>query len=193
MNDEEIALDADLDRLWLQLRALHVKLRNQTWLKYKRANPFIEDLFDWREKGEFIGGRDVTIYDSTTIVGDVKIGDHTWVGPFCSLDGTGGLSIGNHCSIAAGTHILTHDTVAFSLSGGKLPYEYAPVVIGDCCFIGVNSVVTRGVTIADHCLVAAGAVVTQDVPPMSIVAGVPAKVIGRVELRDDTVTLRIDE
>lgn len=185
MRIEDVKLDKSLLHLWEQLRNLHYSIRDHTWSKYRRVNPFNENLFEWQEKGRFITGRDITIYDSTTVVGDVTIGDHTWVGPFCSLDGTGGLTIGEYCSISAGTHIQTHDTIKWALSGGKMPYEYSPIRIGDYCFIGVNAVITRGVTIGDRSLVAAGAVVTQDVEAYSIVGGVPFKVIGRVRIDEE--------
>jgi acetyltransferase-like isoleucine patch superfamily enzyme len=182
MKIEDVELDEELLYIWKQLRSLHFKLRDHTWSKYRRINPFNEDLFEWQEKGHFITGKDITIYDSTTVVGDVTIGDHTWIGPFCSLDGTGGLWIGEYCSISAGTHIQTHDTIKWALSGGKIPYEYSPVRIGNYCFIGLNVVITRGVTIGDYSLVAAGAVVTHNVEAYSIVGGVPSRRIGRVKI-----------
>jgi len=184
-----MGLSPHLEALLRDLRELHIHLREETFSKYKRINPFYEDLFDWKERGSFWVNeeKDITIYNSTTVVGDVVIGDHTWIGPFVSLDGSGGIKIGEYCSISAGCHILTHDTVKWALSGGKEPYDYAPVHIGDCCFFGVHAVVTKGVTIGDHCLIAAGAVVTKDVPPFSIVGGVPAKKIGEVNLVSDTI------
>ena len=51
------------------------------------------------------------------------------------------------------------------------------VVIDDDVWIGANAVVLPGVTIGKHSVVAAGAIVTKDVPPHSLVAGVPAKII----------------
>jgi serine acetyltransferase len=174
----------DLDLLHEHLRQLQERLRAATLDRHGRINPFGEDLVDWKERGRAWTGDDrgVTIYGSATVVGDVEIGEHTWVGPFCLLDGTGGLGIGDHCSIALGAQLLSHDTARWALSGGTAPYEYAPTRVGDCCFIGTHAVVTRGVTVGDHSLVAAGAVVTTDVEPYSIVGGVPARRIGAVEI-----------
>lgn len=182
MNIDEVQLDEKLKSLWHQLRDLHYKLREYTSSKYGRVNPFAENLFDWKEKGEFFAGKGVTIYDSTTIVGDVKIGDYTWIGPFCSLDGNGGLSIGSYSSISLGCQLLTHDTVKWALSGGKAAHEYAGTWIGNYCFLGSYVVVLKGVTIGDHCVIGAGAVVTKDVSNNSIIAGVPARRIGKVEI-----------
>ncbi len=170
---EELLLD--------ELRSLHRKLRQNTKDKYQRINPFYEDLFDWEERGKYWSGKDeVTIYNSTTVLGNVDIGQKTWIGPYCSLDGTGGIKIGSYCSISLGAQILTHDTVKWCLAGGEASYEYAPVTIGDRCFIGTHAVILKGVTIGDGSVIGAGAVVTHDVPEGSIVAGVPARRIGTV-------------
>jgi acetyltransferase-like isoleucine patch superfamily enzyme len=55
-----------------------------------------------------------------------------------------------------------------------------PVTIEDDVWVGANAVILPGVTIGNHCVVAAGAVVTKEVPPHSLVAGVPAKVIKNI-------------
>lgn len=185
-------LDADLEQLWEQLVRLNAHLREHTRREHGRINPFAENLFSWKEKGEYAGGKDVTVYDSATIIGDVEIGDHSWVGPFCMLDGTGRLRIGRFCSIATGAQVQTHDTVKWAVSGGALGYEYSPVTIEDHCFIGAHAVVTRGVTVGTGSVVAAGAVVTRDIAPRSIVAGVPAKVVGAVRIDGDDVRFEFE-
>lgn len=173
---------ADLRGFPQDLRRLIAQNRVETLTKYKRLNPWYEDLAGWTDKGTLWFGHDrnVTIYESTTLVGDVEIGEHSWIGPFCSLDGSGRLRIGESCSISAGVHILTHDTVRWALSGGSEPYEYGEVSIGRRSFIGTNAVVTRGVILGELSVVGAGAVVTKSFPSRSIVGGVPAKLIGRV-------------
>jgi acetyltransferase-like isoleucine patch superfamily enzyme len=185
MLSDEIDLPDDLRRLWGDLKRLRDALRSHTIERYRRVNPFVEDLFDWKDKGRLVTGKDVTIYDSTTIVGDVTIGDRTWIGPFCSLDGSGGLDIGGNCSISAACHIQTHDTTKWALSGGHAAYEYAPVRIADNCFLGAGAIVTRGVTIGHRSLIGAGAVVTNNIDPYTIAAGVPARPIGQVIVTGD--------
>ena len=181
-----------LDRLYEDLRALHKRLRTETLSTYSRINPLGEDLADWKARGRewTEDDRGVTIYDSTSLVGEVEIGRETWIGPYCSLDGTGGLTIGHHCSISAGCELLSHDTARWALSGGEHEYEYAPTRIGDCCFLGAHAVVTKGVTVGDQSLIAAGAVVTGDLPDRAIAAGVPARRIG--EVRIDGGEIRLD-
>jgi acetyltransferase-like isoleucine patch superfamily enzyme len=186
-----MSLSEEQERLLTDLRALHRELRAGTRERYARINPFAEDLSDWRERGAYWAGEDrgVTLYDSTTVLGDVAIGEHTWVGPLCLLDGTGGLTIGRWCSISTGVQLLTHDTIRRSLTGGVAGPERSPVTVGDRCFIGTHAIVTRGTTVGDGCVIAAGAVVVADVPGGAIVAGVPARRIGTAHVDGNEVHL----
>ena len=125
------------------------------------------------------------------IIGDPKIGENVWVGAFCVIDGSGGLEIGEGCDISCGVHIYTHSSVMRCVSNRKHPdVDRAPVKIGKHTFIGANAVINKGVNIGDHCVVGAGAVVTKDVPDHTVVGGVPAKPIARVEI-DDAGNVRI--
>ena len=112
---------------------------------------------------------------------------------FCVIDGSGGLTIGRGCDVSCGAQIYTHSTVRRCVSERSYDHvDRAPVVIGDFVFLGANAVVMMGVTIGDHAVVAAGAVVTRDVPAHAVVGGVPARVIGRVELDGDTPRIVTD-
>lgn len=57
----------------------------------------------------------------------------------------------------------------------------APIVLGKNVWVGSHATILKGVTIGDGSVVAAGAVVTKDVPPMTVVGGVPARVIRKIE------------
>jgi acetyltransferase-like isoleucine patch superfamily enzyme len=126
--------------------------------------------------------------DFCIIVGEPEIGDGTWVGYFTLLDGSGGLKIGRHCSISSGVQIYTHDTTRWSIEGLEKDIENythvdrAPVRIGDNVYVGANAIVLKGVSIGDQCIIGAGAVVTKSLPPRSIAIGVPARVVGHVEI-----------
>ena len=163
----------------------------RTLREFHRMNPYTEDLFPWKSRAEAWPGADegVTIYGSTTLNGHVTIGKHTWIGPFCSLDGSAPLAIGEYCSVSAGVQILTHDTVKWALSGGLQGAERAPVTIGNRCFLGTLSVVTRGVVLGDMCLIGEGAVVTHSFPERSVIAGVPGRVIGTVIGSGDRISV----
>lgn len=173
------------------LKSIRNKLDIFTHEKFKRINPFNENLIDWKTKGvQIFGKKNITIYDSSSVVGDVEIGKDTWIGPFTALDGTGGLKIGSNCSISSKVDIVSHDTIKWALSAGKAPYDYAPIIIGDNCFIGTGATICKGVTIGNHSLIAAGAVVNKSFPSFSIIGGIPAKKIGEVSLIKDKVNLK---
>jgi acetyltransferase-like isoleucine patch superfamily enzyme len=121
-------------------------------------------------------------------VGEPEIGPGTWIGPFCLVDGSGGLVIGRGCDLSAGVHVYTHSTARRCVTARAVDTERAPVKIGDHTFIGANAVIMMGVTIGDHCVIGAGAVVTTDVPDRSLAVGVPARVVGTVDPRTGAIT-----
>lgn len=125
------------------------------------------------------------------IVGEPDIGEGTWIGAFCVVDGSGGLTIGRGCDLSAGSQVYTHSTMKRCVSGREYPeVDRAPTTIGDRVFIGANAVVNMGVTVGDGAVIGAGAVVTRDVAAGEVVAGVPAEVIGHVDVDGGDVTLR---
>ncbi|MGH2396847.1 MAG: acyltransferase [bacterium] len=169
--------------LLVELQALHRSLRDAKRAEFDRVLPFGDLLVDRWEKARYLGfGQGASIYDASLVFGEVHVGEGTWVGPFTILDGTGGLSIGEFCSISAGVHVYTHDSVEWALSGGRAEYARAPVVIGNCCYVGPNSVITRGVRIGHHCLVGANSIVNKDLPDNAIAFGATCKIVGRVEI-----------
>ena len=113
-------------------------------------------------------------------VGDVIIGDHTRVGLHNTIIGP--VTIGNHVNLAQGITVtaLNHN---FSNTNKRIDEQGVStnaVTIDDDVWVGANAVILPGVKIGNHCVVAAGAVVTKDVPPHSLVEGVPAKVIKQI-------------
>lgn len=162
-----------------------VRLRREAELKsqYSRSLPFADGLFDRWERAQRLGfAEGASIYDSACVFGDVSVGTGTWVGPWVMLDGSGGsIRIGSTCSLSAGVHIYTHDTVLWAVSGGKLKPRIGAVSVGNRVYIGSQSVIARGVTIGDMCVIAANAFVNRDVPERFIVGGMPARPIGHVE------------
>ncbi len=121
------------------------------------------------------------------IVGDPVIGEGTWIGAFTVIDASGGVTIGVGCDISSGVHIYSHSTARRCVSGRRYPdIDKAPVVIGDRVYVGAGAIIQMGVTIGDEAIVAAGAVVTADVAARTMVAGIPARVVARVELDPGT-------
>jgi len=169
----------DLARFEQMLRAAAQRLREQTRRRFNRVLPIGDYLSDRWEKASYLGfGEGTSIYDSSLVLGDVRVGRGTWIGPFTILDGSGGLEIGDFCSISAGVQIYSHDTVRWALSGGKAEPDRSPTRIGSRCYIGPNTVVAKGVTIGDGCVVGANSLVLRDIPPGSKAFGTPCQVTG---------------
>lgn len=134
-------------------------------------------------RGIFIGDGS-SVHESALIAanrGKVSIGRSSWVGPFCLIYGNGVVSIGNNVLVAGHSSI---NTVSHRFERCDLPINDQgihcdPVHIEDDVWIGMNAVILQGITIGRGAIVGAGAVVTRDVPPWSIVTGVPARVVRR--------------
>jgi acetyltransferase-like isoleucine patch superfamily enzyme len=181
-----------MDELKQNLIKLQKKLRSESKENYNRVNPFVEDITDWKERGEYLFGKNknITVYNTCTVAGKVEVGENTWIGPYTALDGgNSGVKIGTNCSISSGVNILAHDSVKWALSGGNLPYEYGRVEIGNNCFIGTNAVITKGVIIGNNCVVGANAVVTKSFPDFSIILGVPGEIKGKVLIKGEAIEL----
>lgn len=129
---------------------------------------------------EFTIGNKTLVEDFATVnnqVGTVIIGDRSLIG--LSSVVIGPVKIGNDVMLAQ--HVvmsgLNHQFEDLSLPISQQPCTTAEIIIEDEAWIGANAVITSGIRVGKHSVVAAGSVVTKDVPPYSIVAGNPAKVI----------------
>ncbi len=178
----QVSYEGDSDRiadLLEELRSLFAQQHLSVRESWKRSLPFGDYIVDRWEKARELGfGEGASIYDSSLLLGDVVVGSNTWIGPFTVLDGSGGLSIGDYCSISAGVQIYSHDTVKWAVSGGVKSPERAPVRIGDRCYIGPNAVISKGVTIGDGCVIGANSFVNNDIPSGTLAWGVPARCQG---------------
>ena len=87
------------------------------------------------------------------------------------------ISIGDRVRISAGTKIMGTGLNTELTSGESREHISAPINIGDDVWIGVNSVITAGVSIGNGAIIAAGSIVNKDVPAATVVGGVPAKTI----------------
>ena len=108
----------------------------------------------------------------------LEIGTRVDIGEYTHIRASGGVTIGDGVLIAAGVVITSREhPVALPRYGVA---SDAPVVIEDDVWLGAGAVILPGVTIGQGAIVGAGAVVTANVPPFTIVGGVPARQIGTV-------------
>lgn len=169
-------LSNKLTKFWVEKRETVDK-------EWNRTLPFGDYVVDRWQKATLLGfGEGSSIYDSSLVIGDVKVGKKTWIGPFTILDGSGGLIIGDNCSISAGVQIYTHDTVKRTLSGGAEQPERASTQIGSNCYIGPNTVIAKGVSIGDNSIIGANSMVTYSIPDNSKAYGNPIKVVDIIDL-----------
>ena len=106
---------------------------------------------------------------------NITIGKEVFINSGCHFQDQGGIEIGDGALIG---HNVVLATINHDLNPkGNRKNHYAPIRIGAHVWIGSNATILPGVTIGDHAVVAAGAVVTRDVPAMTVVGGVPAKVL----------------
>jgi acetyltransferase-like isoleucine patch superfamily enzyme len=107
--------------------------------------------------------------------GHLEIGDNVFINYGCSLSSSNHVKIGNDCLI--GSHVMIMDCDFHRVEDKGWDTTGVPIIIEDRVWIGNRSIVLKGVRIGHDAVVAAGSVVTKDVPPRTVVAGVPARVL----------------
>ena len=114
---------------------------------------------------------------------NITIGKNVFINSGCHFQDQGGIEIGDGC-------LIGHNVVLATINHDLYPENnrinhYAPIKLGKSVWVGSNSTILPGVTVGDWAVIAAGAVVTRDVPPLTIVGGVPAKVIRVIDPKEE--------
>lgn len=159
---------------WIRLFAFTYQKRGKGSVIYRSVR---KDLPPFRK---FALGKYAVVEDFCCLnnaVGDLTIGDYSRVGLGCTVIGP--VTIGNHVHL--GQHItvsgLNHNYEDVSLRIDEQGVSTSPIIIEDDVWIGANATILPGVTIGTHSVIAAGSVVHKSIPPYSICAGVPARVV----------------
>jgi len=141
-------------------------------------------------------GKNVTIFDPNLVnIFGCTIDDDTFIGPFVEI--TRGVEIGKRCKIESHSFLCTSVSVEDDVFIGHgviftndlyprvdRQVEYLPIRVGRGASIGSNATIVAGVSIGDYAVIGAGATVTRNIPPYSIVAGNPAKIVRQFQNLD---------
>jgi acetyltransferase-like isoleucine patch superfamily enzyme len=117
--------------------------------------------------------RGLQIADDCRVIGVPHFGPEPWL-----------ISIGKHVTISSEVTFINHDGGTWVFRDQpkyKDVIKFGRITIHDNCFIGFGSTLLPGVTIGPNSVVAAGSMVVKDVPPNTVVGGIPAKVLKTVE------------
>ena len=126
-------------------------------------------------------GRDCVIFANVIFRGLVRMGNNCSISNNCFLSGwTSGITLGDNVMIAPNCVIVSFNHGYQDIQTPMIdqPWVGEPVFIEDDVWIGANCTIIMGVTIGKGSIIAANAVVSKDIPPYSIVGGVPARILG---------------
>lgn len=170
---------------------MNVLYRTYLWLIKRRQGQLVLGKNVRIELAHLARGGQIQVGDNSAIrlgvvmmpaEGSISIGSHTTVNHYCVFHGRNGLKIGDDCMIAprvaifAANHEFRDRSVPMRTQGMT---SKGGVTIEDDVWIGTGAIIVDGVTIGRGAVIGAGSVVTKDVPPFSMVAGNPAKEIGK--------------
>ena len=128
-------------------------------------------------------GNNVYIGHNTILKGyyknEMKIGDDTWIGQNCFFHSAGGLMIGKSIGIGPMVQIITSYHKESPIKNPLInnDFVFKSVVIDDESDIGMGAIILPGITVGKGAIIGAGSVVTKNVPPYTIYAGNPAKLL----------------
>jgi acetyltransferase-like isoleucine patch superfamily enzyme len=107
---------------------------------------------------------------------NIRVGRKVFINHGCTLNDIGGIDIGDEVMLGPNVSLISSGHPVEPVERTRR-ITAAPIVIGRNVWIGAGAIVLQGVTVGADSVIAAGAVVTSDVPPATLVAGVPARVI----------------
>ncbi len=129
----------------------------------------------------------LTIWAKGPDITGIEIGNYCLICPGVRIAAATRITIGNSCMIASGAYLTDsdwHDIYDRSLPVGKSQ----PITLKDNVWIGDSAIVCKGVTIGENSIIGAGSVVVSDIPPNTIAAGNPAKVVKSLDPKREIIT-----
>ena len=150
--------------------------------------PLHGDVLEALRDGRLEIGQDVLfepgVWLTAPAPGRIRIGSGTFLNMGVMVAAKELVEIGRHCMFANGC-MISDANHRYDDPDRPVPWQgftsKGPTRIGDNVWCGVNVVVTSGVTIGERCVIGANSVVTSDIPPFSVAAGAPARVLRQIE------------
>lgn len=159
-------------RYGFSLRVIKAMLEKYAWYVHDHVAP----------KAKMAKGENVRIHPTASLRcgQNISLGKNSHINQYCCIwaSPNAKISLGDNVLMGPGVKMFSsnHGAARDSIMN-KQEWKEKDVVIGNDVWLGANVVVVPGVTIGDGSVIAAGAVVTKDIPPYSIAAGIPARVI----------------
>ncbi len=169
---------------WNRLRIHREFMRREAFVRWPVQGNVLEAL----EEGRLEIGSGTVLEPNVWITAPgearIRIGTGSFLNIGVMVAAVELVEIGEHCMFANGCFVTDGDH-RFDDPGKPVPWQgfttKGPTRIGDNVWCGANVVVTSGVTVGERCVIGSNSVVNRDIPPFSIAAGAPAKVIKQIE------------
>ena len=144
----------------------NIEIGENCWLVSSwEGHPYKTGIFSYLKESEIKIGKNTGLSGAVIFCRDrVLIGDYCWLSP-------GVIIIDNNSHAVSIDHTIRE----------KGEIKSAPVILGDNVWLGMRSIIFKGVTIGDNSIIAAGSIVTKDIPANCLAGGIPAKVIKELD------------
>jgi acetyltransferase-like isoleucine patch superfamily enzyme len=160
----------------------------------QKVNSFIQKIytkFITRRLGSCGEGCYFIFFSKFFIPQNIHLGKDVFINQQCILAADEKIIIGDNVSIGFRAMLITSNYELYpDPATNRRPRYFEPITIGKNVWIGSGAIILPGVTIGDGCVVAAGAVVTKDIPSYTLVGEVPARIIRKMDKKDDHNTIR---
>ena len=159
-------------------------------------------VFGERSQGRLLPNTRIAPSCCITDEDGLQLSDHVFVGPFCFIEASGGVSLGEGVQVSHHVSIVTHSShraqrlLGRNYAGARAPlpgWVAGPVVVGAYSFVGPHSLLEANTVLGRGCIVRAGSVVRGSFPEFSVIAGNPARRLGDSRASDQAWLARHPE